>query len=418
MKMKLSKYGHRFVEECGILRLMDDLGRGLSQPGVKMLGGGNPSHIPAVQEKFRQWMQEILATEGAFERLIGNYSSPEGDGVFRSALAQMFRELYGWEISAENIALTNGSQTAFFFLFNLLGGEALDGSHKKILLPLCPEYIGYADVGISADLFVSAKPQIDYLEGNFFKYRVDFDALPISDEIAAIAVSRPTNPTGNVLTQAEIGRLSALAKAHDIPFILDNAYGTPFPNILYVDAQPYWEPHIILCMSLSKLGLPGARTGIVIAQPEIITALKGMNAVTSLAPGNLGAYLALSAVRTHEIIDLSQQIIRPHYQRKMEQAVAWLHEELDGIDFLIHQPEGAFFLWLWFPTLPITTHELYEKSAEAGVIVVPGHYFFPQLAEKWEHTDQCIRLSYAQSDETVHEGIRILGQLLRTIKGN
>jgi valine--pyruvate aminotransferase len=63
--------------------------------------------------------------------------------------------------------------------------------------------------------------------------------------------------------------LSGLAKAHGIPLILDNAYGAPFPGIIFTDAQPFWEPHVILTYSLSKIGLPGTRTGIVIGPPEI-----------------------------------------------------------------------------------------------------------------------------------------------------
>ena len=57
------------------------------------------------------------------------------------ALVDLLRDEYGWEIGTKNVALTNGSQTAFFFLFNLFAGTYGDGSHKKILLPLAPEYM-------------------------------------------------------------------------------------------------------------------------------------------------------------------------------------------------------------------------------------------------------------------------------------
>ncbi|ULQ61231.1 aminotransferase class I/II-fold pyridoxal phosphate-dependent enzyme [Brucepastera parasyntrophica] len=73
-----------------------------------------------------------------------------------------------------------------------------------------------------------------------------------------MCVSRPTNPTGNVLTDAEIRELSALAGKYDIPLLIDNAYGMPFPNIIFPETSPgntfapYWDRHIILSMSLSK----------------------------------------------------------------------------------------------------------------------------------------------------------------------
>jgi Alanine-alpha-ketoisovalerate (or valine-pyruvate) aminotransferase len=48
-------------------------------------------------------------------------------------------------------------RAVFFSLFNLLAGDMQDGSFRKILLPLVPEYIGYADQGLSTEMFVSVE---------------------------------------------------------------------------------------------------------------------------------------------------------------------------------------------------------------------------------------------------------------------
>ena len=409
--MQLSTFGRKFTGESGILQLMDDLGQALAGDEPKlMLGGGNPAAIPAVQAALRQRMQDMLADEESFERMVGSYGPPEGDRAFAVALADLLRRTYGWDIGPQNIALTNGSQTAFFYLFNLFAGDFPGGIRKRILLPLAPEYIGYADVGLVDDLFIANKPDIEHLDGSLFKYRVDFDTLTVGDSIGAICVSRPTNPTGNVLTDDEIGRLSHLAASHGIPFVIDNAYGLPFPNILFADARPTWDDHIVLCMSLSKLGLPGVRTGIVLANEQVTRAVAAMNAIFSLAPGSTGAALALDWVRSGEIIRLGQEVIRPFYQQKAAQAVAWVREGLRGAPYHIHKPEGAFFLWLWFPDLPITSAELYERLKQRHVIVVPGHYFFPGLAAPWRHKWECIRVNYAMDVATVAAGIRIIGE--------
>lgn len=412
--MNYSKFGQKFLGDSGILRLMDDLGNAAREPGMIMLGGGNPSHIPAVEARLRERMERILDSEGDFEALVGNYDAPGGNPTFIAALAELLREECGWAVGPENIVLTSGSQTAFFFLFNLFAGPYGDGRDKKILLPLAPEYIGYADAGIAGDIFVAHRPQIQHLGDHLFKYRVDFDTLTVGDNIGAICVSRPTNPTGNVLTDNEVARLSQLAKAHGIPLIVDNAYGAPFPGIIFEGATPAWEPHIIMCLSLSKLGLPGARTGIVVATPEVIRAITAMNAVISLAPGSFGPALALDLVRTREIIRLSNEVIRPHYLQKARQTVAWFQEELAGLDFYIHRPEGAFFLWLWFKDLPITCQELYRRLKERKVLVLPGHYFFPGLeALDWRHKHECIRMNYAGDPEVVRAGVRILAEEVR-----
>jgi valine--pyruvate aminotransferase len=237
--------------------------------------------------------------------------------------------------------------------------------------------------------------------------------LQVTDEIGAICVSRPTNPTGNVLTDEEIDRLHALAKAHNIPLIIDNAYGPPFPGILFRDVRPAWDESIVFCLSLSKLGLPGARTGIVVARPEIAAAVAGANAVLSLAPGNFGAYMALDLVRTGEVLRLSREVIQPHYARQAQQALSHLPQALAGVDYYVHVPEGAFFLWLWFKELPITSAELYERLKARRVLIVPGHYFFPGLTGEWRHRHECIRMNYAQEANTVREGLRIIGEEVR-----
>jgi valine--pyruvate aminotransferase len=412
--MNLSSFGRQFVQDCGILQLMDDLGHAVAgDASIRMLGGGNPSHIPAVEACFRERMASILADGDAFERLIGNYAPPQGDKAFTAAVAGLLRREYGWPITAANIALTNGSQTAFFYLFNLLAGPFPDGTRKKILLPLAPEYIGYTDVGLSDDLFVAYRPEIEHLDERLFKYRVDFGALRVTDDIGAICVSRPTNPTGNVLTDDEISHLRALARARSIPLIIDNAYGLPFPSITYAPATPVWDEDIVLCLSLSKLGLPGLRTGIIVASEEVVRAISSLNAILSLAPGNAGAYMALDLVQSGDIIRLSETIIRPHYQARAEQAVAWVREALGPTPGYIHKPEGAFFLWLWFEGLPISSAELYERLKQCGVLIVPGHYFFPGLQEPWAQKTECIRMNYAQDEQTVREGIAIIADEVR-----
>ncbi len=413
--MRFSKFGDKFTQESGILRLMDDLGEALeSGENMLMLGGGNPARIPEMEAKLREHMI-LLLERGDFEDLIGSYDSPRGHRPFLEALADLLRQRYRWEVKPSNIALTNGSQTTFFYLFNLLAGTAPDGCRRKILFPLTPEYIGYADAGIEPGIFTASRPEIELLEPDLFKYHIDFDRVAVTDDVAAICVSRPTNPTSNVLTGEELERLRTLAAENGIPLIIDNAYGTPFPNILFTDAEPLWDENVILTMSLSKLGLPGVRTGIVVASEEIVKAVSSLNAVVSLAPSSFGAYLALDLVRTGEILELSRNVIRPFYERKSRQALSWVRQHLSGVDYRVHKPEGTFFFWLWFPELPITSAELYQRLKARGVLIVPGHYFFPGLAETWRHRDECLRLNYSQDDAVVEKGIVLLADEVKKV---
>ena len=409
-----SEFGQGLCCGSGIGELMDDLGHALAAGGnhIHMLGGGQPAHIPEMDALWRQRIETIAATPGELEHMLGNYEPPAGSTHFRQAIARLFSQEFGWDLSAENIAITMGGQTAFFSLFNALAGRFSDGRQKKILLPLVPEYIGYADQSVSGSMFRSVKPRIELTGKHEFKYRVDFDHLTVTDDIAAICVSRPTNPTGNVLTDDEINRLAALAKAHDIPLIIDNAYGAPFPNVIFTEAKPIWNEHIILTLSLSKLGLPGTRTGIVIATPEITKAIASMTSIMGLANTNTGQAIVQPLVESGEILRLSNEVVQPFYREKSLQAQAWVKQYFDPqLNYHIHRSEGALFLWAWFECLPISSHELYERLKARHVLIVPGSYFFfGQDDSDWKHRDECIRINFTMPAEDVETGIRIIGE--------
>lgn len=414
MSYEFSKFGDHLCSGSGIEELMDDLGEAMADGGaaIKMMGGGQPAQIPEMNAVWRQRIEEISAQGGGLELALSSYDAPRGNPQFLEAIATLFRETFGWEIGPENIAVTPGGQTAFFMLLNLLAGPMPDGSRRKVLLPLTPEYIGYSDQGIDGEMFRSVTPIIKKTGEHEFKYRVDFDHLEVTPDIAAMCASRPTNPTGNVLTDDEVARLSAIAKEHGIPLIIDNAYGSPFPGIIFEPVTPFWEPHVVLTYSLSKIGLPGTRTGIVIGPPEIIKAFGSMSAIIGLSNPSTGQQIVLPLVKSGEILRLSNEVVRPYYEKKCKLARATAHEMFgDEVEWFMHKTEGALFLWFWFPGLPISTKELYRRLKERNVLVIPGEYFFYGIEqEDWQHRNECIRVSYAMDEAVVREGLRIIAE--------
>ncbi len=411
-----STFGKRFTRESGIAKLMQDLGEAnqSNDPEICMLGGGNPALIPEATAIFTKEVQDLL-DNGHFDKALGTYSTQQGDDAFLEVLATFFNDRYDWGITKKNIVLTNGSQNSFFNLFNLLAGEMPDGKHKKILFPLSPEYIGYSDLGLSDDMFTSIKPTIKRLDEQQFKYYIDFNKLDITDDIAAICVSRPTNPTGNVITNEELAKLDALAKDHNIPLIIDNAYGLPFPGAIYTDTRPTWNENIVMGMSLSKFGLPGVRTGIMVADESIISAMSNINGITCLSPNNFGAHIAKRLFADQEVVGIRENIVRPFYKQKMENALALAQSTFADLPVYIHKPEGAFFLWLWCDGLSITSKELYERLKKRKVYVIPGEDFFIGLDRSWKHQSECLRINYVLSDDQLERGLKILAEELSSL---
>lgn len=412
MKSQLSTFGSRLGLQSGIGGLMEDLGQALASgdPNICMLGGGQPSHIPEIDRVWQQRLRELSQDPTLVSRMLGDYGPPGGDPAFRESVAHLFREHYGWPITGEHVCITAGGQTAFFLLFNSLAGRFDDGTTKRILLPIVPEYIGYADQSTSQDFFVGVKPRIELRGRHEFKYSIDFDSLAIDDSIAAICLSRPTNPSSNVVTDQELSRLADIAAEHQIPLIVDNAYGDPFPGAIFKPSQPHWNPSMVLTYSLSKLGLPGTRTGIVIADPSITGPLARMNAITALANNNVGQTLVKPLIDSGEIISLSRDVIRPFYRQRATEARQWLCEALDdSVPYRLHESDGAFFLWLWLEDLPISSSELYQRAKRRGVLVISGHYFFFGIDDPdWAHRNECLRISFTAEPEILKEGLHRL----------
>ncbi len=125
--MTFSLFGDKFTRHSGITRLMEDLNDGLRTPGAIMLGGGNPAQIPEMNDYFQQLLADMLDNGKALDALC-NYDGPQGKSELLALLANMLRDELGWEIEPQNIALTNGSQSAFFYLFNLFAGRRADGT--------------------------------------------------------------------------------------------------------------------------------------------------------------------------------------------------------------------------------------------------------------------------------------------------
>lgn len=423
--MKLSQFGTKMTSDSAIVDLMEDLGDALNvNPDLLFLGGGNPARVPEFEGIVAEHLQSISADPDRLHKLIGVYQSPKGSEEFIDSLVEYLNKRLGWKVKSSSIAITNGSQSAFYILINLLSGQYSGSSEqKRMVFPMMPEYLGYSDQSSEQGVFRSLRPLIKKTGEHRFKYCVDFDSLSLDDNDGAICVSRPTNPTGNVLSVKELDQLSLLAKEQNIPFIIDCAYGDPFPGIVYNrESLPFHENNIYV-LSCSKLGLPGARTGIVVGPEAIVNQLVKVNTVISLANGNLGPAIMTSLIKNGDLSGVCENTLLPFYRQKRDFAISCVDKYFSGLPYFLHEPEGAFFLWLWFPDLPITSKVLYERLKKKGLLVMDGEHFFfglgeglgEDLAEVWDHSTQCVRLTYCQSEDVIERGIKLMAEELRSL---
>ena len=407
-----SSWAHRLRQNQGIRSLMEDLGQVTGHPDEILLGGGNPAHIPEAEAIFRDIFLS-LAKEPSLTSLLGDYQAPIGNDHFRELAAESLSPYLGANLKKENIAFLNGSQNAYSFLLNLHSGPMADGSFQKILLPIVPEYIGYADQTITNDVFIATPPNVVPTGKHRFRYELNKEAFDLNG-VGVLAISRPTNPTGNILSLSDLEWMEERTRKQNIPFLIDLAYGNPFPNLIGNEAPIHYEKGRTLSLSFSKIGLPGVRLGIVVSDEETIETLSSFAAVGNLAVGNLGLYMMEILFQKKVLPELSKHILRPFYESKRDLALGVFTTTFEkmGVDYEIHDPMGGFFLWVRFPSLSITNHELYHLCKDKRLFIVSGHYFFPGLNSDFSHTKDCIRLTYCRKEEELARGAQILAEIV------
>lgn len=380
------------------------------------LSAGNPVILPEVEQLWRDCTAQLLASP-EYGEVVCRYGSSQGYQPLIEAIANDFNQRYGLNLSDRNILITPGSQSIYFYAANVFGGYTTSGELKQIVLPLSPDYTGYGGVSLTPEAVVAYKPMLDIEEkAHRFKYRPDFSQLTITEEMGCVIFSRPSNPTGNVLTDEEVQKIAALASPDNVPVLIDSAYAPPFPALNFTEMTPIFGDNIVHCMSLSKAGLPGERIGIAIGDPKVVGVLESFQTNLCIHSSRYGQAIAARAIASGALAEISTTIIRPYYQQKFDILENTLDRSMpNDLPWLLHRGEGAIFAWLWLQDLPITDWELYQQLKKVGVIVVPGSSFFPGLREDWSHKQQCLRISLTATNEEIEIGMQRLAKIVQHV---
>ncbi|MEP0855305.1 valine--pyruvate transaminase [Trichocoleus sp. DQ-U1] len=419
MNPALTQFGDCMSHLTGVRAIMKDiketLQAGIGQEYIN-LSPGNPVILPEVEQLWRDYTEELLASSN-YGNVVCRYGDSQGYEPLIEAVEKDFNRRYGLNLTHRNILITPGSQTLYFFAANAFGGYTTSGKLKQIILPLSPDYTGYGGLTLTPEALFAYKPALDIdAAAHRFKYRPDFSKLKITEDTGCVLFSRPCNPTGNVLTDDEVKKIADLAAPYDVPILIDSAYAPPFPALNFTEMTPVFGENILHCMSLSKAGLPGERIGIAIGDEKWIQALECFQTNMCIHSSRYGQAIAARAIETGTLAEIATTVIRPYYQKKFDVVESSIEQAMPkDLPWFLHRGEGAIFAWLWLQDLPITDWELYQQLKQVGVIVVPGSSFFPGLREEWAHKQQCIRISLTATDQEIEIGIQRLAKVVEQV---
>jgi aspartate/methionine/tyrosine aminotransferase len=230
-----------------------------------------------------------------------------------------------------------------------------------------------------------------------------FDAWlkALTPNTKAIVLNYPSNPTGAYPTREYLQKLQNFAKEHNLWIVSDEVYGSLYYGERPTSAAAFEgaKEGTLLVNSLSKsYAMTGWRVGFLAAPARVIeNALKaGQNSITCVAPF---IQKAAAFALTDPAIQNVTATMRAAYARRRE-LVLRLSHELECDKVLVTPPQGAFYFFLDFRPLKMTSAAICEKILEeAGVGLVPGSAFGSQ-------GEGFVRMTIAASDEDVEAGFR------------
>ena len=337
------------------------------------------------------WEAQCEGTsEATLEALLNlplGYSEARGSAALRTAIAATYAGC-----DADRVLVTTGAIEANYLLFNVLL-EA--GDH--VIAPF-PAYQQLYSVPRALGCDVSL-----WKVGPDSGYRFDVDELEwlIRPTTRLIVVNTPHNPTGALLSPAEVDRVYALAESVGATVLGDEAYrwltvpgGAPVAAPM-VDRGPLG----ISVGTVSKpFGLPGLRIGWIAATPEIVAACWGARDYISLSPGKLNDALAVLAFGHMErILERNAGIIAAN----LTAAGDWVAQHADIVSW---KPPQAGLLAMLRYDLPMDSLELADLLAtEYSVMLAPGSAF---------GLERHLRIGVGQDPPVFRAGLAAAGRAL------
>ena len=324
---------------------------------------------------------------------LTHYASSRGNADLLAAVAKKLQRDEGVSYDpASEILVTHGSIHAYY-----TGLQSILNPGDDVLIP-DPSWATHSNMAIMLRGNVVRIPAP--VENGFIPHFESWEKA-LTAKTRVIVLNYPSNPTGAYPTREYLQSLQDFAKAHDLWIVSDEVYGSLYYGEKPTSAAAFdgAKERTLLVNSLSKsYAMTGWRVGFLAAPARVIdNALKaGQNSITCVAPFiQKAAAFALTDAENQK----ATANMRAAYARRRE-LVLRLSHELESEKVLVTPPQGAFYFFLDFRPLKMTSLEICERILdEAGVGLVPGSAFGAQ-------GEGFVRMTIAASDEDVEAGFR------------
>ena len=355
---------------------------------------GNPS--VDVPKEFTDEMIRLLETKSSME--LHGYSPSLGNPYFKEKIARSLNERFGMNYAPEHIFPTTGAAGA---ISHAVRAVTKPGDELIAFAPFFPEYGPY---------ITGAGVKLSIVPADTETFQINFDEFEkmINENVAAVLINTPNNPSGVTYSTETLERLSKVLKdrsakyGHTIFLLSDE----PYREIVFDGADaPYvsgFYDHTLSCYSFSKsLSLPGERIGYVAVNPacegaDVIVPMCGQ--ISRGTGHNCPPSIIQQAVAgvCHLTSDLSV------YETNMN----IIYDTLIDLGFTVVRPGGTFYIMP--KALEESSIEFCKKAKDYDLIFVPADGF---------GAPGFFRIAYCIDTEKVERGMEKLRVFAHEVYG-
>ena len=351
--------------------------------------------------------QPDIATPSVFFEAVRNFSAPVleyapsgGVAEYLDAVCAYYNRLGHTDLTDANILASNGGSEALWMTMSTILD---DGDEILVPEPYYPNYSTFITLAGGKVRPIPTTPE----EGYHYADREKIEPL-INEHTRAIMFTNPGNPTGNVLTRAEMKMLAGLAHDHSLFLISDEVYrefsydGEQMASMLEF---PEAAENVIVIDSVSKrFSACGARIGAVISRNK-----EFLSEAMKVCQGRL-CCPTLDQVGAAALYNEGPEYfaaVKEEYRRRRDTAYEMLMQ-IPGV--VCRKPEGAFYLMAKLPVDSTDAFQLWmlEHFSASGdtVMITPGEGFYTTPGKGVDEA----RLAYVLKHDDLARAMRVLAE--------